>query len=194
MSQKADGKKTLKCWTCGREGHLQRSCRARQGAETNKRLPEGGVGKLINGHLVGRRLPDFGKPHFPVCQISTKSTGENGIFIMGHVNELPCNMIIDTGANVSIIRNDLAQKLKEKLIWTPPRVVLQTVTGEKIDIHGKLKVKIQFGDTTYQHAVYVANIADPFILGLDFLKEHGFTLDFNKNELRSTRRSHYIQN
>ncbi|GFV75111.1 retrovirus-related Pol polyprotein from transposon 412 [Trichonephila clavipes] len=185
MSQKADGKKTLKCWTCGREGHLQRSCRARQGAETNKRLPEGGVGKLINGHLVGRRLPDFGKPHFPVCQISTKSTGENGIFIMGHVNELPCNMIIDTGANVSIIRNDLAHKLQEKLIWTPPRVVLQTVTGEKIDIHGKLKVKIKFGDATYQHAVYVADIADPFILGLDFLKEHGFTLDFNKNELRS---------
>ncbi|GFU51649.1 hypothetical protein TNCV_82791 [Trichonephila clavipes] len=104
---------------------------------------------------------------------------------MGHVNELPCNMIIDTGANVSIIRNELAQKLKEKLIWTPPRVVLQTVTGEKIDIHGKLKVKIKFGDATYQHAVYVADIADPFILGLDFLKEHGFTLDFNKNELRS---------
>ncbi|GFX29994.1 retrovirus-related Pol polyprotein from transposon 412 [Trichonephila clavipes] len=103
MSQKADGKKTLKCWTCGREGHLQRSCRARQGAETNSALPEGGVGKLINGHLVGRRLPDFGKPHFQVCQISTKST----------------------------------------------------------------------------------DIADPFILGLDFLKEHGFTLDFNKNELRS---------
>ncbi|GFW31090.1 retroviral aspartyl protease family protein [Trichonephila clavipes] len=42
-----------------------------------------------------------------------------------------------------------------------------------------------FGDTTYQHAVYVADIADPFILGLDFLKEHGFTLDFSKNELRS---------
>ncbi|GFW99814.1 retrovirus-related Pol polyprotein from transposon 412 [Trichonephila clavipes] len=185
MSQKADGKKTLKCWTCGREGHLQRSCRARQGAETNSASRKEVSEKLINGHLVGRRLPDFGKPHFQVCQISTKSTGENGIFIMGHVNELPCNMIIDTGANVSIIRNDLAQKLTEKLIWTLPRVVLQTVTGKKIDIHGKLKVKIKFGDTTYQHAVYVADIADPFILGLDFLKEHGFTLDFNKNELRS---------
>ncbi|GFV07696.1 retrovirus-related Pol polyprotein from transposon 412 [Trichonephila clavipes] len=143
MSQKADGKKTLKCWTCGREGHLQRSCRARQGAGTNSASRKEVSEKLINGHLVGRRLPDFGKPHFQVCQISTKSTGENGIFIMGHVNELPCNMIIDTGANVSIIRNDLAQKLKEKLLWTPPRVVLQTVTGEKIDIHGKLKVKIR---------------------------------------------------
>ncbi|GFX50576.1 retrovirus-related Pol polyprotein from transposon opus [Trichonephila clavipes] len=51
-------------------------------------------------------------------------------------------MIIDTGANVSIIWNDLAQKLK-KLIWTPPRVVLQTVTGERFDIHGKLKAKIR---------------------------------------------------
>ncbi|GFX35073.1 retrovirus-related Pol polyprotein from transposon 412 [Trichonephila clavipes] len=163
MSQKADGKKTLKCWTCGREGHMQRSCRARQGAETNSASRKEVSEKLINGHLVGWRLPDFGKPHFQVCQISTKSTG----------------------ANVSIIRNDLAQKLQEKLIWTPPRVVLQTVTGEKIDIHGKLKVKIKFGDTTYQHAVYVADIADPFILGLDFLKKHGFTLDFNKNELRS---------
>ncbi|GFV44460.1 retrovirus-related Pol polyprotein from transposon 412 [Trichonephila clavipes] len=154
MSQKTDGKKTLKCWTCGREGHLQRSCRACQGAEINSAFQKEVSEKLINGHLVGRKLPDFGKPHFQVCQISTKSTGENGIFIMGHVNELPCNMIIDTGANVSIIRNDLAQKLKEKLIWTPPRVMLQTVTGEKIDIHGKLK-------------------------------EHGFPLDFNKNELRS---------
>ncbi|GFX20787.1 gag-Pol polyprotein [Trichonephila clavipes] len=48
MSQKADGKKTLKCWTCGREGHLQRSCRARQGAETNSASQKGGVGKLIN--------------------------------------------------------------------------------------------------------------------------------------------------
>ncbi|GFV71116.1 transposable element Tcb2 transposase [Trichonephila clavipes] len=96
-------------------------------------------------------------------------------------------MIIDTGANVSIIRNDLAQKkIKRETYLDPaPRGCYKTVTGEKIDIHGKLKVKIQFGDTTYQHAVYVSDIADPFILGLDFLKEHGFTLDFNKNELRS---------
>ncbi|GFV94669.1 retrovirus-related Pol polyprotein from transposon 17.6 [Trichonephila clavipes] len=69
MSQKADGKKTLKCWTCGREGHLQRSCRARQGAETNS-ASQKEVSELINGHLVGRRLPDFGKPHF---QTSTRT-------------------------------------------------------------------------------------------------------------------------
>ncbi|GFX28108.1 retrovirus-related Pol polyprotein from transposon 297 [Trichonephila clavipes] len=137
-------KKTLKCWTCGGEGHLQRSCRARQGDETNKRLPEGGVGKLINGHLaeVARFLES---PTFQCVKFRQR---------------VPRNL-------------------------SGPAPVVLDRDGEKTDIHGKLKVKIQFGDTTYRHAVYVADIADLFILGLDFLKEHGFTLDFNKNELRS---------
>ncbi|GFW79966.1 retrovirus-related Pol polyprotein from transposon 412 [Trichonephila clavipes] len=157
MSQKADGKKTLKCWTCGREGHLQRGCRARQGAETNKRLPEGGVGKLINDHLVGRRLPhssvsNFDKEYRSQCVYHSERSGS---------------------------------KIKRETYLDPAPRGATDRDGGKIDIHGKLKVKIQFGDTTYQHAVYVADIADPFILGLDFLKEHGFTLDFNKNELRS---------
>ncbi|GFW78082.1 retrovirus-related Pol polyprotein from transposon 297 [Trichonephila clavipes] len=77
------------------------------------------------------------------------------------------------------------KKLKRETYLDPAPRGATDRDGEKIDIHGKLKVKIRFGDTTYQHAVYVADIADPFILGLDFLKEHGFTLDFNKNELRS---------
>ncbi|GFU88767.1 retrovirus-related Pol polyprotein from transposon 412 [Trichonephila clavipes] len=143
MSQKADGKKTLKCWTCGREGHLQRSCRARQGAETNSASRKEVSEKLINGHLVGRRSQ---------CVYHSERSG--------------------------------SKVTRETYLDPAPRGATDR-DGEKIDIHGKLKVKIKFGDTTYQHAVYVADIADPFILGLDFLKEHGFTLDFNKNELRS---------
>ncbi|GFY18855.1 retrovirus-related Pol polyprotein from transposon 412 [Trichonephila clavipes] len=130
MSQKADGKKTLKCWTCGREGHLQRSCRARQGAETNS----------------------ASQKEVSQCVYHSERSGS---------------------------------KIKRETYLDPAPRGATDRDGEKIDIHGKLKVKIQFGDTTYQHAVYVADIADPFILGLDFLKEHGFTLDFNKNELRS---------
>ncbi|GFW22748.1 retrovirus-related Pol polyprotein from transposon 412 [Trichonephila clavipes] len=130
MSQKADGKKTLKCWTCGREGHLQRSCRARQGAETNS----------------------ASRKEVSQCVYHSERSGS---------------------------------KVKRETYLDPAPRGATDRDGEKIDIHGKLKVNIKFGDTTYQHAVYVADIADPFILGLDFLKEHGFTLDFNKNELRS---------
>ncbi|GFV53946.1 retrovirus-related Pol polyprotein from transposon 17.6 [Trichonephila clavipes] len=74
------------------------------------------------------------------CVKFRQSTGENGIFIMGHVNELPCNMIIDTGANVSIIRNDLAQKLKEKLIWTHPatEIIVPGYIGNDVSFNSGL--------------------------------------------------------
>ncbi|GFU74544.1 retrovirus-related Pol polyprotein from transposon 17.6 [Trichonephila clavipes] len=139
MSQKADRKKTIKCWTCGREGHLQRSCRARQGAETN-------------------------------------SASQKEVFLQhDHRSRSQCVYHSERSGS----------KIKRETYLDPAPRGATDRDGEKIDIHGKLKVKIKFGDTTYQHAVYVADIADPFILGLDFLKEHGFTLDFNKNELRS---------
>ena len=49
-------------------------------------------------------------------------------------------MIVDTGANVSIIKTDLAHKLGEKLNWTLLCVSLQTVTGDKINVQGKFSL------------------------------------------------------
>ncbi|GFT68534.1 retrovirus-related Pol polyprotein from transposon 412 [Nephila pilipes] len=37
----------------------------------------------------------------------------------------------------------------------------------------------------YHHMAYVVDINDQFILGLDFLKENNFKLDFKNNELHS---------
>ncbi|GFS77311.1 retrovirus-related Pol polyprotein from transposon 412 [Nephila pilipes] len=91
-------------------------------------------------------------------------------------------MIIDTGANVTIIRADMAYKLGEKLIWTPPCITLLT---DKINVHGKVNLNIAFGDAMYHHMAYVADINDQFILGLDFLKEYNFKLDFKNKELHS---------
>ncbi|KFM71098.1 hypothetical protein X975_15361, partial [Stegodyphus mimosarum] len=104
---------------------------------------------------------------------------------MGKINGIPCNMTIDTGANVTIIQKDLAQQLESKLIWTPPCVTHQTVSGEKINIEGKLNVNITFGSAAYHHTAYVAEITDPCILGLDFLRKYNFSLDFKNNELHT---------
>ncbi|GFU65992.1 retrovirus-related Pol polyprotein from transposon 412 [Trichonephila clavipes] len=65
-------------------------------------------------------------------------------------------MVVDTGANVSIIRKGLAQNSKLSIIWTPPCVSLQTVTGDQIQVNGKANVslsrenkKIRFGLIDY---------------------------------------------
>ncbi|GFT84900.1 retrovirus-related Pol polyprotein from transposon 412 [Trichonephila clavipes] len=51
-------------------------------------------------------------------------------------------MVVDTGANVSIIRKDLAQNSQVSIIWKPPCVSLQTVTGDKIHVLGKANITL----------------------------------------------------
>ncbi|GBM02746.1 hypothetical protein AVEN_40816-1 [Araneus ventricosus] len=53
-------------------------------------------------------------------------------------------MLVDTGANVTLLRTDLAQKLKEQLIYTGPNISLKTATGEKTEIRGKLDASIEY--------------------------------------------------
>ncbi|GFT57900.1 transposon Ty3-I Gag-Pol polyprotein [Nephila pilipes] len=58
-------------------------------------------------------------------------------------------------------------------------------TGEKVSIHGKLEASIECGSRRFQYKVYVADITDPCILGLDFLQEFNFTVDLDRNEIRT---------
>ncbi|GBM51037.1 hypothetical protein AVEN_99332-1 [Araneus ventricosus] len=94
-------------------------------------------------------------------------------------------MLVDTGANVTLLRTDLAQKLKEQLIYTAPNISLKTATGEKTEIRGKLDASIECGSRKFHHRIYVADITDPCILGLDFLQKFNFTVDLEKNEIRT---------
>ncbi|GBN34241.1 hypothetical protein AVEN_237808-1 [Araneus ventricosus] len=65
-------------------------------------------------------------------------------------------MLVDTGDNVTLVRTDLAQKLKENFIYTTPNISLKTAT---------------------------ADITDLCILGLDFLQKFNFTVDLVKKEI-----------
>ncbi|KAF8793548.1 hypothetical protein HNY73_005013 [Argiope bruennichi] len=106
----------------------------------------------------------------------------------GHVRQIgdiSCNMVVNTGANVTIIREDLARKLKSKIIWTPPCITLQTVTGDKIHVNGKVHLAIRFGNINYHHTAFVAEITDPCILGLDFLWKYDFKLDIGNSRMNS---------
>ncbi|GBM85757.1 hypothetical protein AVEN_232247-1 [Araneus ventricosus] len=94
-------------------------------------------------------------------------------------------MLVDTGANVTLVSTDLAQKLKGNFIYTAPNISLKTATGEKAEIHGKLDATIECGSRKFQHKIYVADITDPCILGLDFLQNFNFMLDLEKNEIRT---------
>ncbi|GBM08894.1 hypothetical protein AVEN_57441-1 [Araneus ventricosus] len=94
-------------------------------------------------------------------------------------------MLVDTDAKVTLLITDFAKKLKEQLIYTAPNISLKTATGEKAEIHGKLNTTIECGSRKFQHGIYVADVTDPCILGLDFLQKFNFTVDLENNEIRT---------
>ncbi|GFY27839.1 retrovirus-related Pol polyprotein from transposon 297 [Trichonephila clavipes] len=64
------------------------------------------------------------------------------------INNISCRVVVDAGANVSIIREDFVKNSKVKIIWMPPCVSLQTVTGNKIHVHMGLPLVSNISDKT----------------------------------------------
>ncbi|GBN95947.1 Retrovirus-related Pol polyprotein from transposon 297 [Araneus ventricosus] len=147
------------CWKCNKKGHVQRECQTIS-PFLNKASEEG-------------------------LKVSALCGGRNGLYLEGSICGIPCLMLVDTGANVTLVRTDLAQKLKGNFIYTAPNISLKTATGEKAEIHGKLDAAIECGSRKFQHKIYVADITDPCILGLDFLQKFNFMVDLEKNEIRT---------
>ncbi|GBL81193.1 Retrovirus-related Pol polyprotein from transposon 412 [Araneus ventricosus] len=165
----------MTCWKCSKKGHLQREC---QTISPNRE-------KLLYGRPTGRRLPFLNKAPEEGLKVSALCGGINGLYLEGSICGIPCLMLVDTGANVTLVRTDLAQKMKENFIYTAPNISLKTATGEKAEIRGKLDAAIECGCRKFQHKIYVADITDPCILGLDFLQKFNFTVDLEKNEIRT---------
>ena len=92
-------------------------------------------------------------------------------------------MVVDTGANITIVRPDvLTKQLRNNVQATTS--VLKTVTGETATVHGKLQLKVKIGGAEVSHEALVADISDKFILGLDFLMAHGYSVDTGVGSLR----------
>ena len=97
---------------------------------------------------------------------------EESLTVMGHIEGVPCPMVVDTGANISIVRPDvLSKQLRNSVQATTS--VLKTATGETATVHGKLQLKVKL----VVHVALLADISDKFILGLDFVMAHGCSVD-----------------
>ncbi|GBM68086.1 hypothetical protein AVEN_66751-1 [Araneus ventricosus] len=151
-------------------GHVQSECQP---------------GKLMYGRLAGRRLPFLRKAPEEGLKVSALYGGRNVLYLEGSICGIPCLMLVDTGANVTLVTTDFSQKLKKNFIYMAPNISSKTATGEKVKIHGKLDAAIECGSRKFQHRIYVPDITDPFILGLDFLQNFNFTVDLEKNEIRT---------
>ena len=53
-----------------------------------------------------------------------------------------------------------------------------------LKVYGRAKINIKFGQSWFSHSVLVADITNEGLIGIDFLMQHGITLDFANKTIR----------
>jgi predicted aspartyl protease len=88
----------------------------------------------------------------------------------GWIQGKPCRVTIDTGASVTIARPNMVAGQPER---KPSRThVLQTASGETIPVLKKALVELTLGRRALRIWVFIAEVTDEFILGLDVLRAY----------------------
>lgn len=95
----------------------------------------------------------------------------------------PYRFIIDTGAERTVVSNELAGSLN---LAVGRRVRVTTMAGQselRTFLLPALKVSLVKPDTLEAPAVSAANLGAPGMLGIDALKGHAVAIDFDRNQM-----------
>ena len=91
------------------------------------------------------------------------------------------NLLIDTGAGISIFKENVAQKFPHR---SPENVTIQGITDQKLLISESTLVPFALNNP---HKVFIYNLDIDFdgILGLDFLEHYECVIDLKNKELKT---------
>ena len=124
-----------------------------------------------------RKLPiSYALPSILISPASQVSHTTNRLEMCGTVGDIPCNWIIDTGAQCTVIVRSLADQAK--VSRTQPMFQPYTADGSRLGVSQDLLATIQVGTQTLRNTriTVVENLAYPAILGMDCLQQLGLSL------------------
>jgi hypothetical protein len=139
------------------------------------------VGKRTRAGGEGR-TPAYAlrPPHYALTDITRKH--DTSLVTQGWVGDKPCRVTVDTGAYVTVARPDIAAGWPER--EPNPSFTLQTVSGESLPILKEVLLTLTLGRLPLRMWLFVANITDELILGLDILRAYDASVDIGRQKLR----------
>ena len=128
------------------------------------------------------------EPEGPWVIIRSLGGEQEGLFVRGNVGGKECNLLIDTGSGVTLLRPDIWKRIQyqspqHQLVPEPRRIV--TVTGEVAKVKGAADLHIFIGNSSACHHVIIADILDECILGADFLTANQCIIDLKLKILKT---------
>ncbi|KAJ8913363.1 hypothetical protein NQ315_008753 [Exocentrus adspersus] len=150
----------IRCWTCGAEGHLRSRCPQSNSDGENT------DGSYINRVQERRPMVCYQAP--PPEKIPWQCNGAS-LAVPGRVCGRECKMIVDTGSSHTIVRPNIVAHCKMQ--DTEEKYLLETARGEAIPVKGVHLAEIKIGKKTFKQKVFVADITDDVLLGLNVMSE-----------------------
>ncbi len=93
--------------------------------------------------------------------------------------------LVDTGADISLISENMYKRLKKKSPIKPVSQTLQGAGGSPLKVLGTTEVTFQLGKKEYTHRCFVIKEASRnMIIGMDFLKKHRAVIYLNLEKLK----------
>ena len=114
------------------------------------------------------------------------STPLQGSYINVSVLGKTINTLVDTGSNLSCIQKSLLDSLDQDFIsyGTSEYEKVRGIGGHLINILGTAILPLKIGDCIFYQKFYIFDkILHPLLLGIDFLKMHKCTLNFETKSL-----------
>ncbi|KAJ8912767.1 hypothetical protein NQ315_016724 [Exocentrus adspersus] len=121
----------------------------------------------------------------PVKKIKITRLQNNGssLVVPGRICGRECEMILDTGSSHTIVKPNIVAHCR--IQNTDEEYQLETANGEVIPIKGIHLAEIRLGNSTFRQKVFVADITDDVLLGLNVMAEQNFILDLPQRVLKT---------
>lgn len=193
-SQSAPRYQPRECYQCGSTDHLKRNCPELNNEETIISQPESSLpnksekrpektgekqGKIVT---LQQADDDDAKYHMGKTVTVRQLYSASLLRLDMHLQDVQVTAVVDTAAEVTIVSDELFQRMENK----PP--VKQRITmhaagkGMKMDAFLCGPVVLKIGTKEYKMDIYVAQIDDTMLLGIDFLVRFNVILDCRKKQ------------
>ena len=114
------------------------------------------------------------------------ATDDSTIFVNCRVNEYYVKTLVDTGAAVTSMHEDLLARVRAKETQVKP--VTKTILGANntpLNVTGSAEVDISVCGTTVIHDILICNdLSQVILIGVDYLKPHQCVVDSEENKLK----------